>query len=364
MTMKLFVTFMAAIACLLVSTNQVSAQLVIRNSGHAEVGVNLAPENDPDTVTVLKLFGESGANPTAARITFGTIPATGYNVAIGERGNDNTDQLWLHGKNGLYITKGDGTGTADTLAVFDPSRSSSFNFSTDLTAHGVFIQSDERFKEEIEPVEDVLSALSTLEPVTYRLKSHRAATRPMDPTASARDREAMDRYYRSLEQGSERYGFLAQNVKEAFPQLVHTDGDGYMSVDYIGLIPVLVECINELQAQLSELKGETETSTTQAAQYAGIDEATAGQTSAKLYQNAPNPWSSETVIRYSLPSSVLSADIYIYDMQGKQLKRIAATGRGESRVALTAHDLNAGMYIYALVADGALVDSKQMILTK
>lgn len=353
-------SFLAAIVCLLVVSNQVSAQLIIRNSGHAEVGVKPPSnnDNDPDTVTVLKLFGESGVNPTNARITFGTIPATGFNVAIGERSNDNTEQLWLHGKNGIYITKGTGTNDADTLAVYDPSRSPSFNFSTDLTTHGVFIQSDERFKEDIEPVEDVLSALKTLEPVTYRLKSHRAATRPMDLTASARDREIMDRYYRSLEQGSERYGFLAQNVKEAFPQLVHTDADGYMSVDYIGLIPILVQSINELRAELAEVKGES------SQQQSGLAELESSLTSAKLYQNAPNPWSSETVIRYCLPQNVVSADIYIYDMEGKQLKRIAATGRGESQVTLTAHDLGAGMYLYALVADGTLVDSKKMILTK
>ena len=35
----------------------------------------------------------------------------------------------------------------------------------------------------------------------------------------------------------------------------------------------------------------------------------------KLYQNSPNPWSSETVIRYSLPQIVATACIYIYDMQ-------------------------------------------------
>ena len=87
-------------------------------------------------------------------------------------------------------------------------------------------------------------------------------------------------------------------------------------------------------------------------------------TGAKLYQNAPNPWNSETVIRYSLPQDVSRADIYIYDMQGKQLMSIPAQGRGESQVVLTARDLKAGMYLYALVADGALIDSKQMILTQ
>lgn len=32
--------FLMAIICLLASASQVSAQLIIRNSGHAEVGVN------------------------------------------------------------------------------------------------------------------------------------------------------------------------------------------------------------------------------------------------------------------------------------------------------------------------------------
>ena len=102
----------------------------------------------------------------------------------------------------------------------------------------------------------------------------------------------------------------------------------------------------------------------QAPQQSGHDEIEVSLHAAKLYQNAPNPWSSETVIRYSLPEAVTHADIYIYDLQGKQLKCIPAQQRGESQVTLTARDLDAGMYVYALVADGALIDSKRMILTK
>ena len=160
--MKNFLLFLAAIVCLLVSTNQVSAQLIIRNSGHAEVGVNPDTENDHDTVTVLKLFGENGANPTPARITFGDIPNSGYNVVIGEMSNDNTNKLWLHGANGVYFTRKIGDINVDTLMYYDTSHSTSFNFNSDVQVHGVFVDSDERFKEDIEPVEDVLPALKTL----------------------------------------------------------------------------------------------------------------------------------------------------------------------------------------------------------
>ena len=362
------ILLLAALICLLVNiTNPMQAQLIIRNSGHAEIGVNPAA-NDADTVTTLKLFGDGEDNAAGARLTFGNIPSAGNNVAIGEKGNGDSDQLWLHGKSGTYLTKGAGTAADDTVAYFDPSRSSSFTLNSDVTTHGVFIQSDERLKEDIEPIEDVLNALTVLSPVSYRLTSHLKGAPSVMMAAnggavSNRERRAMDAYYRSLEQESGRYGFLAQNVKEVFPELVHTDMDGYMSVDYIGLIPILVQSINELRAQLAEVKGEQAASSMmQSPQQSGQIEANLH--AAKLYQNAPNPWSSETVIRYSLPQSVAQAMIYIYDMQGKQLKSIPAQGRGESQVTLTARDLTAGMYLYALVADGALVDSKQMILTK
>ena len=360
------ILFIAALFSLLVSTTPVSAQLIIRNNGHAEIGTKPS-STDPDTVSTLKLFADTTANAPSARITFGDLPTSGYEVAIGELGNDNSDQLWLHGKRGTYLTMGSSLGSNDTIAFFDPSRSTAFTFKVNVNATGIYVPSDERYKENIEPVEDVLQSLMTLEPVSYNLKSHSAmAPVILDGT---KESEEMDRYYRALEQGSARYGFLAQNVKDVFPELVHTDNNGYMSVDYIGLIPSLVQSINELRAELDEVKAEKQEleealPALNAPQQSAQDEINASLTQAVLYQNAPNPWSSETVIRYRLPQGVARADIYIYDMQGAQLKSIPAQGRGESQVTLTAHDLKAGMYLYALVADGALVDSKQMILTK
>ena len=375
----------AVLFALLVSNSQVSAQLIIRNNGHAEIGhdptPSLLPGPDPvylswvDTATVLKVYGNRDGHASGAHMSFGdNYPFTRKNVFIGEYGITDTDCLWLQGKYGTYLTSG--VGANDIIMYYDSNLSDDVNFSTDVNASGFFVQSDERFKENIEPVSDVLSSLENLEAVSYTLKNEnakacRAALNDMEilTEKDQRDKDFFNQFYAEQENGDERYGFIAQNVKEVFPQLVHTDKTGYMYVDYIGLIPILVQSINELKAELAKVKGEEQDeentpSLMLAAQHASQNEIEASLGAAKLYQNAPNPWSSETVIRYSLPNDVAKADIYIYDMQGAQLKSIPAQGRGESQVTLTARDLKAGMYLYALVADGQLIDSKQMILTK
>jgi DNA-binding MltR family transcriptional regulator len=51
-----------------------------------------------------------------------------------------------------------------------------------------------------------------------------------------------------------RLGFIAQDVQAIFPELVEEDAEGYLSVDYLGLIPVLVEAIKEQQVQIEELQ--------------------------------------------------------------------------------------------------------------
>src|SRR5262249_44104738 len=44
-------------------------------------------------------------------------------------------------------------------------------------------------------------------------------------------------------------GFLAQEVEGVLPELVHTDAQGYKSVAYINLVPLLVEAIKTQQKQ-------------------------------------------------------------------------------------------------------------------
>jgi hypothetical protein len=82
-----------------------------------------------------------------------------------------------------------------------------------------------------------------------------------------------------------------------------------------------------------------------------------------LYQNAPNPFSQSTTIEYSITENVQKAMICIYDMNGKQLKCIPLHFNGYANITINGSELKTGMYLYSLIADGQVIDTKRMILT-
>jgi hypothetical protein len=51
-------------------------------------------------------------------------------------------------------------------------------------------------------------------------------------------------------------GVIAQEVEEIMPEIVHTNDDGIKSVNYNGIIGLLVEAIKEQQEQINTLRKE------------------------------------------------------------------------------------------------------------
>ena len=49
-------------------------------------------------------------------------------------------------------------------------------------------------------------------------------------------------------------GVIAQELEEVLPELVNTDSQGFKSVDYVGIAPVLIEAIKELKAEKDDLQ--------------------------------------------------------------------------------------------------------------
>ena len=50
------------------------------------------------------------------------------------------------------------------------------------------------------------------------------------------------------------YGVSAQEILDIYPNLVREGDDGYYSVNYIEMVPILIKCIQELNRELEEIK--------------------------------------------------------------------------------------------------------------
>ena len=159
------------------------------------------------------------------------------------------------------------------------------------------------------------------------------------------------------------YSIEEEGLKEAFPELINEDADGNISVNYVEMVPLLVQSIKELKAEIEELKGndvkKTASRNTMATSIEGTD-----VEAYTLYQNEPNPFKEATTVKLTIPKKAQDAALIIYDMSGKQLKQININGRGKTSVKITSEGLGAGMYLYSLIADGKMINTKRMILTK
>jgi hypothetical protein len=210
----------------------------------------------------------------------------------------------------------------------------------------------------------VTNKLAQLSPVQYSLET------PVMPASIDGDTMAVAHTMSAMEiQHFEKshYGLDAAELNEVLPELVYEGQNGELCINYIEMIPLLVESIKELKAEINMLQGGNNggavVMTRATYGTTDIEESTA-LTIPLLKQNNPNPFTENTVIEYSLPETVQTANIYIYDMNGKQIEQIALTERGESSVTVNGGELSAGMYLYSLIADGQVIDTKRMILTK
>ena len=208
---------------------------------------------------------------------------------------------------------------------------------------GIFT-SDEKLKENIVPIENAKTKLRKLNGVSYNFKK----------------RDEKDKNH---------LGLLAQDVEKIFPEIVYANDSGVKGIAYVELIPVIIEALKEQANEIDALKKElSELKNTKTEKSATIGSNSTIETLVtdlpKLAQNVPNPFSESTRIDIYLPTTVSQAMFYVYNLQGAQVKALAINQRGNTNVIIEGYTLDAGMYLYTLIADGKEVDTKRMILTK
>ena len=101
-------------------------------------------------------------------------------------------------------------------------------FSGTVTAScGVLSCSDIRYKTNIVPLTNSLSNLLALQGVFYNWNKEKFINKGFN--------------------NKRQVGIIAQDLEKIYPELVHTDEDGYKTVDYTRLSPILLEAIKEQQ---------------------------------------------------------------------------------------------------------------------
>ncbi|MDD6209261.1 MAG: tail fiber domain-containing protein [Bacteroidales bacterium] len=241
----------------------------------------------------------------------------------------------------------------------------------DLYCTTLYQTSDAKYKKNIVNLPNPLSQLTKLRGVSYQLD---ASDNPMVGSRRGIVADSLTQNEESAPDTDKKHiGFIAQELQEVFPELVTSDKDGNLYVDYIGLIPVLVEALKEqkskqeelnsaqsakiaeLQTELNALKGDAVTPKMQAQAVAN----------AYLYQNTPNPFDYATTIRYYLPENASKAFVHIFNMQGSLLKSYQlSNGFGEGFLEISASELQPGMYLYSLMIDNTEIDTKRMVITQ
>lgn len=90
----------------------------------------------------------------------------------------------------------------------------------------------------------------------------------------------------------------------------------------------------------------------------GID-----QYSAKLNQNFPSPAYSITTISCVIPKNKVNAYLQLCNMIGMVVMKIPITSAGQNSIDINTSELANGIYMYSLIIDGCLIDTKRMIIS-
>ena len=231
-----------------------------------------------------------------------------------------------------------------------------------FATNGVWQNSDLRLKNNVRSITNAIDIVSKLNGVSY----------DYDLTAAPE---------KNLAEGNN-YGFIAQEVQKILPAIVQDDDEGFLSMKYDAIIPILTEAIKTQQefiadqdltieeqdkkidnlearlAKIEQLLNATQSRKNNETTITSL--ATAGVT---LKQNRPNPFSTSTTIEYELPETITSASLVVYDMYGKQVRSFAISSNNGT-VEIDASTLSKGTYIYSIEVEGKILAREKMIIQK
>jgi Chaperone of endosialidase len=182
-----------------------------------EAQINVADFGLVVSATVTGTFCTAQIDHVRISVTYTTTPAVTTDYATG-----------LDLSTGNYVISQSSTlGTSDVMRM----NTGSITFSV---AAGVF--SDYRFKTNVLPLSGTLNKLNRINGVSYDMR--------------------IDEFPGMSFSKERQIGFIAQDLEKVYPELIRTDDQGFKSVMYATMTPILVEAIKELNKKVEQLEKE------------------------------------------------------------------------------------------------------------
>lgn len=266
--------------------------------------------------------------------------AVGFDVNTGGTGNE-------FGSNYKRPLRMSNNGNVGRVGIGNTLQNPSYELDVNGTirASSVITNSDKRFKQNITPITNALDKINAMEGVSYQFKELKK-----------------EGYNLPSEQ---QFGLIAQDVQKIAPHIVKEDEQGYLGIDYIKIIPLLIESVKEQQASITTLQEENEVLKQAIRQLTGEDINTSkkASTGAILYQNTPNPLQDQTTITYQLSKEAMlgNAVIEIYDFNGTVLKRFDHLKEGKNSIEIQSSLLTSRVTFYRLIVKGEVIATKKML---
>ncbi|MEO8088220.1 MAG: tail fiber domain-containing protein, partial [Bacteroidota bacterium] len=285
------------------------------NSGHNLPQVAVGAEFEADNGTKSNTGVIATANSNTTGQTSWGVYAKGVNATINNIGVS-------------AISSGGGTGVNYGIYASAPigpclpggCANAAGNFNGDVWGINAYIISDISLKENIQPLQNGIDVINALNPKTYTFKTSQ------HPQIN-------------LPSGTQD-GLIAQELETILPELVKSfnvaprrdslgdidttgTGESYRSVNYIAIIPYLIQGMKEQQQMIEAMQAQLDNCCNAGNRHSdpggdegnsnGIDVELKNIRQIVLNQNFPNPFAEHTLITFIIPSDVKEAQMFFYD---------------------------------------------------
>jgi hypothetical protein len=187
-------------------------------SGDASTAMGVGTTASDYGSTVIGQFNSSGSTVTNSATAFNTAN-TAFVIGNGTASNAKSDAFKV-------MFNGDATVSNDLTVSGDTTVGNDLTVNGNVNVGDVNVSSDARLKSNIVSLGSTLAKLLLIDGKSYTMKKD----------------------------GKQKIGVLAQDIQKVFPELVSTDDNEMLAVNYQGLVPVLINALKEQDDKISRLE--------------------------------------------------------------------------------------------------------------